>query len=224
MDNKLLTLIFFGQLTLLDDVWHLITFKKTTYDLNIWLEQKHEKQIQHMTWTKTWKTNPTYDVNKNTPNGQHMTSIQVCTRGIRCGKKMVATLFRNKICMQPMNIRIPKKVHIFSLRGWREFLYFCLPIKFPICSRSIRNGIPWILWVPNLFPKGIPNSTSLYPTSFTQSSPFFTFISEPKGRHSIFTLNLLFWGTSRFNYLFIFGWLANQNAPLKKKTLERQPI
>jgi hypothetical protein len=205
MDNKLLTLIFFGQLTLLDDVWQLITFKMTTYDLNIWLEQKHEKQIRHMTWTK------------NTTNGQHMTSIHVCTRGISCGKKMVATMLRNKMCMQPMNIHSPKNVHIFSLGGWREFLYSCLPMTFPICSRSIHNGVPQILWVPNLFPKGIPNSTSLYPTSFTQSSPFLTFISEPKGRHSIFTLNLLFWGTSCFNYLFIFGWLANQNAPLKKK-------
>lgn len=28
-----------------------------------------------MTPTKTWKTNPTYDLNKNTTNGQHMTSI-----------------------------------------------------------------------------------------------------------------------------------------------------
>jgi hypothetical protein len=105
MDNKLLTLIFFGQLTLLDDVWQLITFKMTTYDLNIWLEQKHEKQIRHMTWTK------------NTTNGQHMTSIHVCTRGISCGKKMVATMLRNKMCMQPMNIHSPKNVHIFFLGG-----------------------------------------------------------------------------------------------------------
>lgn len=64
MDNKLLTLIFFfGQLTLLDYVWQLITLKKTTYDLNIWLQQKHKKK------------NPTYDLNRNTTNGQHMTSI-----------------------------------------------------------------------------------------------------------------------------------------------------
>lgn len=70
---------------------------------------------------------------------------------------------------------------------------------------SICNGVTQILWLPNLFPKGIPNSTSLCPTSFTQSSPFLTFISELKGRHSILTLNLLFWGTSQvlINYLFL---------------------
>ncbi len=103
-----------------------------------------------------------------------------------------------------MTICILKKVHIFSSGqgvggggGWREFLYSCLPITFPICSHFICNVVPQILWVPTVFPKGIPNSTSLYPTSFTQSSPLLTFISEPKGRHSIFTLNLLFWGTSQ---------------------------
>ncbi len=87
---------------------------------------------------------------------------------------------------------------------WREFFYSCLPITFPICSRSIRNGVPQILWAPDVFPKGIPNSTLLYPTSFTHSSPFLTFISEPKGRNSIFTLNLLFWGTSQVLIIYLF--------------------
>jgi hypothetical protein len=59
--------------------------------------------------------------------------------------------------------------------GW-NFLYYLVPIMFPMMLASSQ-------WVSIMFPKGVPNSTSLYLISFAQSFPLVTYIGEPKERH-----------------------------------------
>jgi hypothetical protein len=53
-----------------------------------------------------------------------------------------------------------------------------------------------------MFPKGVPNSSSLYLISFAQSSPLLIYIGEAKGRPSILTLKLPFWGASQVSVSF----------------------
>ncbi len=70
---------------------------------------------------------------------------------------------------------------------WGGF-FFILPL-FPTCSlyvtfnfqvssHQVLNMFPKF---PNVFPKGVPNSTSLYPICFGQSAPLLTYIGGPKG-------------------------------------------
>jgi hypothetical protein len=56
-----------------------------------------------------------------------------------------------------------------------------------LCCPKLVGWIEFLFLVLFLCAKGVPNSTSLYPISFTQSSPLVTYVGEPKGGHSILT-------------------------------------
>ncbi len=89
--------------------------------------------------------------------------------------------------------------------GWNFFNYL-VPIMFPMMLASSQ-------WVSIIFPKGVPNSTSLYLISFAQSFPLVTYIGEPKGRH-LMELRSSILGRSHTSFP---GWRADQNGPLEKK-------
>ncbi len=62
-----------------------------------------------------------------------------------------------------------KRVSSFFLWG-DGGVDFCIQV-FSSCSQTVPQ-------VPNVFPKGVPNSTSLYHISFAQSSSLRTFPSQ----------------------------------------------
>jgi hypothetical protein len=107
-----------------------------------------------------------------------------------------------------------------------KWLQPCLGIEYRGgggCVRDIvRDGIFFILVLPScsscsswcssslqLFPKGVLNSTSLYPIFFAQSSPLLTHISTPSSNRSRYFEEPL-----KFQ---LFGWWTNQNGPFPKK-------
>ncbi len=103
-----------------------------------------------------------------------------------------------------------KKVHLFflckeGLWGW-SFKNNCVP-----------NLFPYVPHVPNVLPKGLPNSTSIYSISFPQSSPLLTDIGELQ--REAFYLHI--WIASLgepYKCFFSFWWWANQHGPLHKIT------
>jgi hypothetical protein len=143
--------------------------------------------------------------------------LLLCRRGISWGKKkLVATISRNRICMQPM--RQQEGSSFFPFGQGEDGIFFI--ILFPWCSPwcyQVLNG-----FVPIMFPKGVPNSTSLYLISFAQSFPLVSYIGEPKGKH-LMALRSSLLGRSHASFP---GWWADQNGPLeeKKKTWATNPF
>jgi hypothetical protein len=72
--------------------------------------------------------------------------------------------------------------------------------------------LPSSQWVSIMFPKGVPNSTSLYLISFAQNFPLVTYIGEPQGEALDGNIEALFWEGCMFH---IFS-RADQNGPLQK--------
>ncbi len=69
-----------------------------------------------------------------------------------------------------------KCLDFFSFKFWIGVVVFLIFLVFPICSFQ----------VPNMFPKGVPNSTSLLSHMFCPSPPLLTFkLGGPKERHSV---------------------------------------
>jgi hypothetical protein len=81
-----------------------------------------------------------------------------------------------------------KVLWFFSIKFWVEGVgggfFFILPM-FPLCYLQVPSELPlgfeYVLKIPNVFPKGVPNNTSLYPICFVQSPPILTYIGGPKG-------------------------------------------
>ncbi len=89
----------------------------------------------------------------------------LCRSNISMSRKMVATMFKKRIYMQPMrwlNIH-PKEFIFYPFEGGEgvRIGFF----KF-LCSHHVPSLFPY---VPMMFPKGVPNSTSIYPMSFTSN-------------------------------------------------------
>jgi len=114
---------------------------------------------------------------------------------------MVTNGFGNRTFMQPMG-RLSmhsKCLDFFPFKFWvgvgerGEDLshFFFVPNMFSSSSQ-------YVPYVPNVFPKGVPNSTSLNPICFAKkSSPSLLYIGGPKGR-----------STSSFHRIFYFGELS----------------
>ncbi len=100
---------------------------------------------------------------------------------------MVADSFGNRNFMQPMG-RLSmhsKCLDFFSFnlggRGWEDFFHFSFVLSmFPSSSQ-------YVLQVPNVFPKGVPNITLLESHRFCpKSSPSHRYRWDEGGKHSIF--------------------------------------
>jgi len=90
------------------------------------------------------------------------------------------------------------------------FLY--VPFKFPMGSHEIH--IMFLLF-PMCSPRVFPIASRFNPIWFAQSPPLLTYTGGSNARHSIFQLNLLFWGS--FHSFNFFWQRANQNSLQKKK-------
>jgi hypothetical protein len=74
--------------------------------------------------------------------------------------------------------------------------------------------------VPNVFPKGVSNSTLLKPHMFFAQSPFLLFGGPKGGGTPFFHRNLLFLGAS--TVLFFWGWDNQIDSLQKTKKKEKK--
>jgi hypothetical protein len=162
----------------------------------------------------------------------------LCRRGIIWGKKMVTTMSRSRIHMQPMRRlkHTSKRVHFFLLGragggwGWR-FLNSCVPIIFPTCSHMFQRMFLRFPWMFSKFamcsPRVFPIAPHFISYPLPNSYPFLTYILSQMGGTPSSYRNCYCWGASQVS-VFIGLW-TNQNGLLQKKKktktkLGRQPI
>jgi hypothetical protein len=105
----------------------------------------------------------------------------------------------------------------------------CWAFFFSLCS----DHVPIVLsHVFNLFPKDIPNNTTLFIAyGFAQSSFLLLYRGGPNRRHYIFTWKLLFWGPSIVSKIFFFSFFFFlHDGPMKmahwtqKRKIKRKGI
>jgi hypothetical protein len=92
----------------------------------------------------------------------------------------------------------PKKIFFPLGEGVLGRIFF---LVFPY----VPNDVPQII---NVFPKGVPNNTFLYPIPFAQSSPLLTYIGDQRRSTLSSHKNCYFGEHSKFQF-FLYKW-ANQ--------------
>ncbi len=149
----------------------------------------------------------------------------LCRQGIIRGKKMVATMSRSRIHMQPMRQLkgTSKRVHFFLLEGGEDgdFLILVFPSYFqPVltCSKWYSSGFQW------MFPKFAMCSSRVFPIAphfisypLPNSSPFLTYItSQMRGTQSSYR-NYYLGQPPKFQFLLAYGPIKMAYCQKKKK-------
>ncbi len=85
-------------------------------------------------------------------------------------------------------------------------------VSFFFCSQNVPPQ------VPNVFPKGVPNSTSFNRIHFAQSSPLLTYIGGPKGEALDLSIESFILGSLHsFNFFFCDGPIKLAHCQKKKE-------
>ncbi len=128
---------------------------------NIWLEQKHEKQIQHMTWTKT------HQMDNIWPQYRYVQGVFVVAK--KWSQPCLGTKYA---CNQWIYVYL-KRFIFFPCGGGGNFFIFVFPSSFqyvfvlfamvfleffgfPICFPRVFLIVPH--FIPHPLPKVLPSS------------------------------------------------------------------
>jgi hypothetical protein len=140
----------------------------------------------------------------------------------------VAINCMNRIFMQPMRSwTCTQEGSSFALgKGGEEFYNCCVLILFPCVPNDLSKCFPWALYdvpqVPNEFPKGVPNSSSLVWGRFSPSQLYRSAKGEGLHPHRNFYLGK----PLKFQFLFFLVMSESKWHMAKKQetTIEKQSI